>query len=146
MVNPLLSIGVSPKVIDVFELGKEYSYSGLAVISAFDAPHDIPNCGYRIAFPNGEKLLYVTDCGSISHIEAKCYTMYAIEANHREQEIQRRAYEKLIKGEFAYEFRAASTHLSYEQAMDWLYRNMGPTSQYVLLHQHSETEKRTENA
>ena len=50
-----------------------------------------------------------------------------------------------MKGEFAYEFRAASTHLSYEQAMDWLYQNMGPTSQYVLLHQHTDFERKKEN-
>ena len=29
-------------------------------------------------------------------------------------------------------------HLSQEQALDWLYQNMGPKSQYVFLHGHEE--------
>ena len=44
------------------------------------------------------------------------------------------------QGEFSYEYRAAQNHLSQEQALDWLARNVGPNSRYEFLHQHKEKE------
>ena len=44
---------------------------------------------------------------------------------------------KLMKGEFSYEFRVAQTHLSYEKAVEWVSRQMGPNSKCAFLHQHS---------
>ena len=54
------------------------------------------------------------------------------------EELEARARAKMEKGEFAYEVRAASNHLSQEQALDWLYQQMGLHSQYVFLHRHRE--------
>jgi hypothetical protein len=74
-------------------------------------------------------------------VEAKNYDLYMVEANHERAEIEARIAEKQAAGEFAYELAAAKNHLSREQALDWLYQNMGPDSQYVFLHQHRDREK-----
>ena len=56
----------------------------------------------------------------------------------KKAEIEARTADKLARGEFAYEARAAQTHLSRERALEWLARNAGPSSEYVFLHQHKE--------
>lgn len=71
-------------------------------------------------------------------ISAKDYTLYLLEANHTKAEIEARIADKLSRGEFAYEVRAAQNHLSQEQALDWLSRNAGPNSKVVFLHQHKD--------
>ena len=142
MVWPLLAAGVDKRVIDVFDVEKRYCY-GFLDLWAVPIPHDVPNCAWRISITdinNGTEDLafYATDCATLDGIEAKGYDLYFIEANHTEAEIQIRAAEKLARGEYSYEGRAAANHLSYEQAMDFLARNAGPNSKYVLLHQHEE--------
>ena len=74
-------------------------------------------------------------------VDAAGYDWYLVEANHTREELEARARAKMEAGEYAYEVRAAANHLSQEQALDWLYRQMGPQSQYVFLHQHSERRK-----
>ena len=155
MARPLLDAGVSRRAIDVYETGFKHVYWDFLSVEPIQLMHDAPNCGYKLNIPERpasntskiETLFYATDTGTLDGVEAKGFTLYAIEANHHTADIEARAAEKLAKGEFAYEFRAASTHLSYEQAMDWLYQNMGPKSQYILLHQHAEiSERKKENA
>ena len=82
--------------------------------------------------------MHSVDTGHLIGVEFPGADLYLLEANHAEAEIQARAAEKLERGEYSYEKRAAATHLSYEQAMDFLARNAGPNSKYVLLHQHEE--------
>ncbi len=139
MTEKFLDAGVQARNIDVLETGKTYDY-GAFRIEPVPLHHDVPNFGLKI-YMGGEKIFYAVDTGFIDDVEAKDYGYYFIEANHTQADIEARAAEKLAKGEFAYEFRAASTHLSYEQAMDWLYKNMAPTSEYILLHGHEEKEK-----
>ena len=131
--------GVSKRNIDVLEAGKRYDY-GSFQIEPFNLHHDVPNIGLKI-YLNGEKIIYIVDTGHVDDIEAKGFDYYFLEANHAKSDIESRAKEKIERGEFAYELRAAANHLSYEQAMDFLSENMGPNSQYVLLHQHKEEEK-----
>ena len=145
MAQKFLDAGVQARNIDVLEAGKTYDY-GAFRIEPVPLHHDVPNYGLKIFYMGGEKVFYAVDTGFIDDVEAQGFDYYFLESNHTQADIEARAAEKLAKGEFAYEMRAAATHLSYEQAMDWLYKNMGPTSQYVLLHQHTETEKRTDNA
>lgn len=137
MAGKLSEAGVSPRVIDFYEPSRIYTYGALSV-SPEELVHDVPNCGYRIFLPNGEKLFYATDTGTMDGIKAAGYDLYMLEANHTEKEIEERVAEKMASGEYAYEFRAAQNHLSREQAEDWLYQNMGPNSRYLFLHQHSE--------
>lgn len=142
MIRHLLEAGVSSKSIDVYEIGKEYWYQGIAKIRAESVLHDVQNCGYHITFSNGERLFYATDTATLSHVNAKEYEWFFIESNYGSEEIQKRIAAKEAEGKFAYEHRVEHNHLSYEQAMDWLAANAGPESQYVLLHQH-RTEKRS---
>lgn len=143
MVVPLLEAGVDKRVIDVTEPnipGKpfmELAYAGLGIVRPDYLVHDVKNCGWHIKFGQ-ERLFYATDTATLDGVEAKGYDLYLIEANHTREELEARAQAKLAAGEYAYEYRAAANHLSQEQALDWLYQQMGPNSQYVFLHQHLE--------
>ena len=147
MVGPLLEAGVDKRVIDVYDpdLPAFLMYGPALSVRPQRLVHDVPNCGYHMIFSpehdRRERLFYSTDTATLDGVEAKDYDLYMIEANHTMEEIQRRAWEKLNAGEFAYEVRAAANHLSQEQALDWLYQQMGPNSQYVFLHQHLERSK-----
>lgn len=136
MVPLLMDVGVNERSIDLYFPKIVAVYSRFAVCPA-ELPHDVPNCGYFI-WHGSERLFYATDCSTLDGIEAKDCNLYLIESNHTKAEIEARIAEKRSRGEFAYESRAAQTHLSQEQAMDWLARNAGPNSRYVFLHQHKE--------
>ena len=140
MVGPLLDAKVDKRVIDVYELHRGIWYPSFCDIHPIPLVHDTPNCAYIIA-RYGERCFYATDSGTLDGINAKGCGLYLIEANHTEGEIEARAAEKLSRGEYSYEQRAAANHLSYEQAMDFLASNAGPQSRYVLLHRHREKEE-----
>ncbi len=143
MVGPLVMAGVAEWEIDVTcptEPGKSSRaliYNNFAIVDPVYLVHDVPNCGW-IIHKNREYLFYATDTATLDHIEAKDYDLYLIEANHTQAEIDARIADKLSRGEFSYETRAAQNHLSQEQALDWLARNAGLNSKYVFLHQHKE--------
>lgn len=134
--EPLLSAGVSRRNIDVMAYGSIYTYSFCNVIP-IPLTHDVPNCGWKVHFPAG-KVIYATDTANLNGIKAPNYDLYLIEANHEESEIQTKIAAKKEAGEFAYEIRAAKTHLSEQQCLDFLQKNMGRTSQYVYMHQHED--------
>ena len=140
MVKPLLDAGVSKRNIDVydFDMGVCYGSSFPYAIEPVKLTHNVPNCGYRIFGPENEKLFYATDTGTLNGIDAKDYDLYLIEANHTRAELEARAEAKQVAGVYAYEVEAAQNHLSQEQAMDWIYQNIGPRSRYVFLHGHTE--------
>ena len=140
MVGPLLEAGVDKRAIDVFTPGFCAIYKGLCKVMPEGLTHDVPNCGYHI-WSGNDSLFYATDASTLDGIEAPNYDLYLIEANHTRAELEERAAAKRAAGEYAYEYRAAANHLSQEQALDWLYRQMGPHSQYVFLHQHQERSK-----
>ena len=135
MVPHLIGI-VEAKRIDVLSCDAWYDY-GAFKISPVSLYHNVPNCGYRLDF-GGHRVFYATDTGTLDGIEAKDYDLYMIEANHGREEIEARAMEKIARGEFSYEVRAAENHLSKEQAEDWIYQNIGANSEYVFLHQHED--------
>lgn len=138
--GPLLKAGVDKRVIDVYDPGRAYAYVSFSFVPV-PLVHDVPNCGYKINIGVGKKFIfYATDTSTLDHIEAKNYDYYLIEANHTKAEIEARIGDKLARGEFAYEVRAARNHLSQEQAREWLVQNAGPNSQYVFLHQHKDKE------
>lgn len=140
MVEPLLASGVSKRNIDVLTPGYVSEYS-FGYVQPERLVHDVPNCGYHIFWANGERVFYATDTGTLDGITAKGYDLYLVEANHTREEIEERIARKQEAGEYAYEFRAARNHLSYEQARDWIYEQMGSKSQYAFLHQHKEETK-----
>lgn len=140
MVAPLLEAGVDNRVIDVLTPGFCSIYKALCTVMPEGLIHDVPNCGYHI-WSGKDTLFYATDTATLDGVKAPGYDLYLIEANHTRDELEARAKAKREAGEYAYEYRAAANHLSEEQALDWLYQQMGPKSQYVFLHQHKERSK-----
>lgn len=141
MVGPLLEAGVDKRRIDIYKPGLFAEYNGICTLTPELLTHNVPNCGYHISDWERKRLFYATDTGTLDGVDAKGYDLYLIEANHTREDLEARAQAKLAAGEYAYEYRAASNHLSQEQALDWLYQQMGPNSQYVFLHQHLERSK-----
>lgn len=141
MVPHLLEAGVDKRVIDVYRPSKRHIYHDDFEIIVKQIPHDVPNCAYKICL-GSEWLFYATDTSTIDHIEAENYDYYLIEANHTRAEIEARIAEKQARGEFAYETRAAQNHLSQEQALEWLARNISQehwnSTEIVFLHQHKD--------
>lgn len=142
MVRPTYDAGVSKRVIDVMSTDT-YSWNYLGTDIQSVAPitlvHDVPNCGWLLHVA-GHKIFYATDTGTLDHVNVGPCDYFLLEANHSKADIESRIKDKLERGEFAYEFRAARNHLSQEQALDWLARNMGPQSKVLWLHQHKEKE------
>jgi L-ascorbate metabolism protein UlaG (beta-lactamase superfamily) len=133
MVQDLVDAGVQRTQIDVFGDGW-VAYAGF-YIKPEKLTHNVENCGWRI--DDGEqRLFYATDTGTLDGIEVKGYDFYLVEANHIRAELEARAAEKLARGEYSYEIRAAENHLSMEQAVDWLAENMGPGSIWIPMHGH----------
>lgn len=129
LVKDLIDCGVSKKRIDVYTIDNEYDY-GSFKISPVKLFHDVPQCGYRV-FINVYKCIYCTDTNTLDGIKAEGYDYYFIEANYEnEQELHERAYNEY------YEKRVKSTHLSKEQATEWLLDNMGANSVYEFMHKH----------
>ena len=135
MAAKAVEAGIDKRRIDVYETGKRAGYGALSV-ETVPLSHDAPNCGYRLDFAGGAGAFYATDTSSLDGIEARGLALYLIEANYGEAEIAERIRAKQDAGEYCHEWRALKNHLSREKAMDWLYRNMGPGSEYVLLHGH----------
>lgn len=80
----------------------------------------------------------MTDTKTVEGISAKNYDLYLIEGNYDEDEIDERIKEKQRNCKYVYEFRAKGSHLSKQQASDFLLNNMGENSEYVFMHQHVE--------
>lgn len=129
---------IQPSNIDIMHEGKEYQYDGFSV-SPFNLVHDVPNCGWRIHLSDPDyKVLYATDTGTMDGVVAKDYHLYLLEANHDREELERRAKEKMDRGEYAYEIRAAANHMSKQQTDEWLMENAADWSDILYLHQHKE--------
>lgn len=141
MVLPLVDCGVDPKRIDRYDFGMKYTYQIYGrkfVVEPVELFHDVPNCGYKIYLPNGKKAFYATDTCTLQGVEAPDFDLYMVEANHDIDELHQREREKKYDGVFSYEERAAHTHLSKQQADEWLIENMAPFSQVIYLHGHQE--------
>lgn len=132
----LVKCNVSERNIDVLNVGKIYDYRAFK-ISPIKLYHDVENCGYRLFFGE-KKALYATDTHTLDGITAKDYDLYMVEANYGEDELQERIDTKMESGQFCYEKRVVKTHLSHEQASEFLLENMGKHSEYVFLHGHKD--------
>ena len=136
LVDRLVKAGVSKQQIDVLQPKMLYGY-GIVNVIPFPLYHDVPNYGFKLHFPEG-KVFYATDTRSLNGIVALNYDLYLVEANYKDEELRARMDEKIAAGEYAYEERVVKNHLSEKRCNDWLYKNMGPTSEYIYLHQHIE--------
>lgn len=134
LLKPLLDCGVQRKNIDVLEIGTKYNYK-LFKIAPVKLYHDVLQCGYRILFDD-YKVIYITDTKTVDGIEAKNYDLYLVEANYDEDEIEERIKIKQQECKYVYEFRAKESHLSKQQASEFLLNNMGESAEYVFMHEH----------
>jgi len=139
LVKHLVDAGVNKNQIIVLEPRLIYNF-GICNVIPFPLYHDVPNYGYKLHFPNG-KVFYATDTRSLKGITAPQYDLYMVEKNYNDDELKARLDAKMESGEYAYEIRVMKNHLSEHRVNDWLYKNMGPRSEYIYLHQHVDRGK-----
>lgn len=126
-------------VSNVIQCNTRYKFNRY-IIEAFELFHDVPNVGYKVQYA-AHKLIHATDTGSILHIDAKGFDLYAIEHNYDEGMIEDTIRKKLNDGVFAYEVRSREYHLSFQQAEEWINSQRKEDSQVVRLHTSSSYEK-----
>ena len=121
------------KNIDVLQVGKIYDY-GAFKISPVKLYHDVPNFGWRIFLPNGQKIFHATDTAHLEGITAKGYDLYAIEHNYCEEYIQQAIEEARANGEYTHAYGNINTHLSIQQARAFIEANRKESSEVLELH------------
>ena len=121
------------KNIDVLQVGKIYDY-GAFKVSPIKLYHDVPNFGWRIFLPNGQKIFHATDTVHLEGITAKGYDLYAIEHNYCEEYIQEAIEEAPANGEYTHAYGNINTHLSIQQARAFIEANRKESSEVLELH------------
>lgn len=121
------------KNIDVLQVGKIYDY-GAFKVSPIKLYHDVPNFGWRIFLPNGQKIFHATDTVHLEGITAKGYDLYAIEHNYCEEYIQEAIEEARARGEYTHAYGNINTHLSIQQARAFIEVNRKESSKVLELH------------
>lgn len=124
--------------IDVLEVGKEYEYKGVYGTTFSVIPirlyHDVPNYGYRI-FKGDHKLIHCTDTCTLEGIQARGYSLYALEHSYDEDVIGKIIAEKEANGQFSYEKGAINSHLSEQAARQFIFNNAGENYEVLRLHE-----------
>lgn len=123
--------------VDVYKPGVIYNY-GAFQISPIILYHDVPNFGYRI-FQEGKKIIHATDTHTLDGISAKNYDLYALESNYDEDTIWDIIKDKEDHGEFAYQKGSINSHLSKQQAHNFILKNAGKNYKFIMLHQSKES-------
>lgn len=131
LVDTLQKAGV--RNIDIYEIGVEYDYGYFSMIPV-RLYHDVENIGYRI-FKDGYKIFHATDSQHLDGITAREYNLYAIEHNYNEDTIQEAIKAKRERGEFVYEEGAIKSHLSEQQARQFIFDNKGENYEVLRLHE-----------
>lgn len=121
------------KNIDVLQVSKIYDY-GAFKVSPIKLYHDVPNFGWRIFLPNGQKIFHATDTVHLEGITAKGYDLYAIEHNYCEEYIQQAIEEARANGEYTHAYGNINTHLSIQQARAFIEVNRKESSEVLELH------------
>ena len=121
------------KNIDVLQVGKIYDY-GAFKVSPVKLYHDVPNFGWRIFLPNGQKIFHATDTVHLEGITAKGYDLYAIEHNYCEEYLQQAIEEARANGEYTHAYGNINTHLSIQQARAFIEANRKESSEVLELH------------
>ena len=92
LVSLLAECSVDKHRIDILVPNHKYDY-GICRVAPVPLTHDVPNCGYKLYFPNG-KAFYATDTNNLNGISAKNYDLYLVEANYEDEEIMERIQRK----------------------------------------------------
>lgn len=120
------------KNIDCYQLDGLYDYGSFA-ISPVKLYHDVENCGYHI-FKGSHKTFHATDTQHLEHITAQDYNVYAIEHNYDEETINDIIEYKQAVGEFCNEIGSINTHLSIQQASEFIHQNKVKECEVLQLH------------
>ena len=122
--------------VDILAAGKIYDY-GKFKVSPIMLYHDVENFGFRI-FKDNTKIIHATDTTHLQGITAKNYAIYALEANYDEDTVWDTIFKKEGNGEYAHQRGAINSHLSLQQAQNFVLKNAGDSYEFVRLHESSE--------
>ena len=125
--------GFNLDCLDILDTGVLYNY-GSFQIAPFMLYHDVANCGWRI-YKDGKTIFHATDSGHLNGISAKNYDVYAIESNYNEDTIDAEIQAIEARGEYAYMKGVMNSHLSEQQADDFIYQNRAEHSEILRLHE-----------
>lgn len=106
---------------------------GMVKVRLEPLEHDTPNYCLKAEI-KGKKLIYIVDTASVSHIEAKDYDLFLIEANYNQAILEEHIRNCEDENEMFYLQRIPRTHMSYEMANTFLIENMSNTSEYCYIH------------
>lgn len=124
--------------VDFLEIGRLYDY-GMFLVSPFKLYHDVPNCGWRIfiKLPGGHyyRIFHATDTAHLKGITAHGYDLYAIEYNYDEETVYDTIKKLQDRGEFAHQKGSINSHLSEQQAKDFVFANRKENSEVLRLHE-----------
>ena len=121
------------KNIDVYDFGKWYDYGNFKVATG-KLFHDVPNCFYRLE-KNGKKAFHATDTAHLKGITAKFYDYYGIEFNYDEETVWDIIKKEETEGRYAHMRGSINSHLSEQQARQFLFENAREDSVIVRLHE-----------
>jgi L-ascorbate metabolism protein UlaG (beta-lactamase superfamily) len=121
------------KNLDVLKTGIWYDYINFKV-ALFELYHDISNFGIRINI-NGYKIIHATDTAHLEGIEARGYNLYSIEHNYDADTINDKIKEIESKGGYSHHRGAVNSHLSEQQAREFIHRNAGENYEVLRLHE-----------
>ena len=138
----MVKCGVNKKNIFILKSGKKYDL-GLLKVKLEELYHDVPNYALKWEL-KGEKGIYATDTSKIDHIQAKNYDLYLIENNYDDEILKEHIKNCDDERMLQYLLRVPNTHLSKQQCIDFLIENMGTNSNYVLLHESSYNNTKTD--
>ena len=97
--------------------------------------HDVDNFALKFKINTVDKKgIYIVDTKDVNGIEAKDYDLYLIEANYKE-EILEKHIKECSQEELVYLLRVPNTHLSWQQANTFLIENMGENSEFQYIHE-----------
>lgn len=131
VVKRLVECNVGTKSIFILKPNKKYDL-GLCRVKLELLQHDTPNYALKCEYQK-KKFIYIVDTASVENIEAKEYDLYLIEANYKEEVLNKHLKE--CEEDRVYLDRVPLTHLSYEKANDFLISNMGGNSEFKYIHE-----------
>lgn len=134
VVEKLVKCGARKKNIYLLKEGIRYDL-GLVKVRLIYLFHDVDN--YGLKWEMGDKKgIYIVDTERIDHIVAQDYDLYLIEANYREEILQKHIEQcEPDDDKLVYLNRVSRTHLSQDEANQFLLDNMGENSVYEYIHQ-----------
>lgn len=132
--DKLIGVGIKKSNIDSLKQNKVYDYKQFK-ISPFILIHDVKNFGLRIFdIKTNEKIFYAVDTSTLDHVSAKNYDLYLLEANYDEEILEANLKKDLETSGFSYNSRVKETHLSLNQASQFIFDNAGDNSKYEFIH------------